>query len=723
MKRFVITISCLIGAAALVLACYYVGGVYIALGEAAAPEVSVRTTAERIELRTESGWETFDLRGVALGSGEPGEWSTDYAIDRETYLRWFAQMREMGANVVRVYSVQSADFYRALDAFNTSADSPLYLLQGVWVNDYVQNSHRDAYDADFRQTLLNDCKTVVDVLHGRRFLLVNDANGSAGLFRTDISRWVLGYIIGGEWTDVTVVYTDEKYPDAEGYRGEYLYTTDEASPFESLLAEAGDTLIAYESSRYGEQRLVTFASGRTTDPFDYPREVAEFFRKCATIDTEHIRADEGFRAGLFASYSCYSYDLDYLSVLDTAQWQSLTDEAVDFSDCDGTHGVTDTYLAYLKLLNAHHTVPVVVTEFGASSGRGLAQYNSGTSLREGHFSEREQGEALLACWEDIAASGCAGGFVSSWQDEWHKRTWNTMFSVDLSRTPYWSDAQSSDQHFGLLAFDPGKESVCVVDGNSAEWSEEDTVISYADGSRVRMRYDERYLYFCIEKPGYVFGRDTLYLPIDTTQKTGSTVCTALGLSFDRAADFILKFHSADDSVLLVQDRYHDIHANFEQEIYGSDAYIDPPETDSDRFEAAEMAVKDTVRQFWDVPATLDSFETGRLRRGNADPASPDYDSLADFAVRGETIELRLPWALLNFSDPSRMQIHDDYYDGNYGVEFISVKSLWVGLGAGGETIEMGELPLKGWGNTVTWHERLKSAYYVMRDCWTGGEGA
>ena len=85
---------------------------------------------------------------------------------------------------------------------------------------------------------------------------------------------------------------------------------------------------------------------------------------------EHIHTTENFQSGLFASYSVYSYDLDYLSLMQPEQWQSLTPHFVDFQDCDGTTGNLDTFLAYLKLLNAHHTIPVVVIEYGENSSRG-----------------------------------------------------------------------------------------------------------------------------------------------------------------------------------------------------------------------------------------------------------------------------------------------------------------------------------------------------------------
>ena len=42
------------------------------------------------------------------------------------------------------------------------------------------------------------------------------------------------------------------------------------------------------------------------------------------------------------------------------------------------------------------------------------------------------------------------------------------------------------------------------------------------------------------------------------------------------------------------------------------------------------------------------------------------------------MELKLPWQLLNFADPSRMTIHDDYYE-NYGVDYITIDTMYLGL--------------------------------------------
>ena len=47
--------------------------------------------------------------------------------------------------------------------------------------------------------------------------------------------------------------------------------------------------------------------------------------------------------------------------------------------------------------------------------------------------------------------------------------------------------------------------------------------------------------------------------------------------------------------------------------------------------------------------------------------------------------------------------------------------MFIGFGGEGNTIEMGGLKLKGWENTVSYHERLKEAYQVLKTYWTGKE--
>lgn len=378
------------------------------------------------------------------------------------------------------------------------------------------------------------------------------------------------------------------------------------------------------------------------------------------------------------------------------------------------------------MLTAHHTMPVVISEFGVSTGRGMAHRDINTGRDQGNMSEQEQGQALIDCWEDIQAAGCAGGCVFSWQDEWVKRTWNTMYAVDLKRTPYWSDYQTNEQYFGLMSFDPGEEtSVCYVDGDISEWAEEDVVVQQ-NGMSVSMKYDEKFVYFLIHKEGLDFEGETLYLPIDTTQKTGSSYCQNHGLLFDRAADFLLVINGRSNSRLQVQERYESLRSNYAWEVSGFDTCIqeNQPEVDSPLFVNIDMILEmETVSSYQEGLIEAETFETGLLTYGNANPSSPAFNSLADFIHSGDYIEVKLPWQILNFADPSRMEIHDDYYDGSYGVAYLRIDQLYVGIGTGEETgrIHLEPLALEGWGNDVTYHERLKSSYDMLKELWTSAK--
>ena len=327
MKKFIIAVAVLVVAYLAWDYAYYTLGVYVFPSpQAGDPLVWATTDSDTIYVDSGGGPEPFVVQGVNLGVGLPGEWATDYAIDKETYLRWFRQIQDMGANTIRVYTILHDDFYEAFYQYNKDNPDPLYLLHGVWVNDYVQNSHRDAYDDEFLGAFLADCRTLVDLLHGNKKLSLGRGTGS-GSYRRDVSPWVLGYILGVEWEDVTVAYTDQKYPQRNVYEGAYFSAAPGSTPFEAMLAQVADKTVEYETNRYGQQRLIAFSNWPTTDPFEYPATIATSFDKCAQVDTEHILPSAKFKSGRFASYHVYPYYPDYANLLlelDTRRQKGLT---------------------------------------------------------------------------------------------------------------------------------------------------------------------------------------------------------------------------------------------------------------------------------------------------------------------------------------------------------------------------------------------------------------
>lgn len=695
-------------------------GIYIDINSHNPVETFTTVEGKTIKVDRGQGMEPFEIKGVNMGVGIPGHFATDYAIDKETYMRWFSQIQEMGANCIRVYTILQDDFYDAVWEYNHDNGNPLYIIHGVWVNDYIHNSHRDAYDDDFLNTLIEDSTTLVDIIHGNKKFSLGEDLGS-GRYNKDISPWVLGYIIGVEWEDTIVAFTNHIEDEYDSYQGTYMYTSEEATPFEAVLAQVGDKLIEYESKRYKTQRLVAFSNWPTTDPLDWDPMVVYYFRKFAKVDVEHIKITDKFLSGQFASYHVYPYYPDYYGFMDVLDMDVPDKE--DYVE----NGVYNSYRAYLTTLNNYHTMPVVIAEYGVPSSRGCAQRDRNTARSQGGMSEEDQGRALVTCYEDIKAAGCSGSIVFTWQDEWFKRTWNTMAYTDLTKTPFWSDYQTNEQYFGILSFDPGENtSVCYVDGDVSEWSDED-IVQKGENITLSCKYDEKYMYFYIHKDNFDLDKDVLYLPIDTTPKSGSTSWEKMSGSFTRPADFLLILNGRENSKLLVQKRYEALRAMYSHRVYLEDAYINAPSKDTNKFEEIKLML-----QVADDPGnelqntgfdTSDTFNTGRLTYGCGNPESPDFNSLADFIAKGDDIEVRLPWSLLNFLNPSEMVIHDDYYE-HYGIEGLEIEEMYAGvgeLGSDDNVIDMDVISLEGWGRNPTYHERLKKGYYDLKELWNAGQ--
>lgn len=85
MKKFIIIVLCIALLFVGVDAAYYRLGVYIDFNPSKEVKTFVKTKENKILLNSGKGYNEFEIKGVNLGSGEPGEWSTDFSVDKETY--------------------------------------------------------------------------------------------------------------------------------------------------------------------------------------------------------------------------------------------------------------------------------------------------------------------------------------------------------------------------------------------------------------------------------------------------------------------------------------------------------------------------------------------------------------------------------------------------------------------------------------------------------------
>lgn len=630
----------------------------------------------------DAGWQDIMPIGVNIGAGKPGYFPGEFGITKEEYLRWFGQIQEMHADVIRVYTILMPEFYEALAEYNASAKTPLYFMQGVYNNEQDVSELADAYAEDDK--IYNDwlamCRTIVDVVHGNATLKQTAGNAS-GDYKADVSQYLMGWILGIEWQPDFVINTDESHPERNEFDGEYLYVED-ATPFEAFLAAGLDACISHETKNYNMQHPTAFANWVTTDPLEHPGEPNPEMEDAVSVDAEHVKAKPAFRAGLFASYHVYPY---YPEMMRYAP-ELLEDEP------------PNSYRSYLGKLVDYHTMPVVISEFGVPAGRGITHLAHDAGFNQGGLSEEEQGKALVSMLDDIIDTGCAGACMFIWQDEWFKRTWNTMDYTDPESRPYWCDVQTSEQFFGLLSFDPGEEAACTVDGDAGEWEGMEPLVE-SGGKELYVRSDEAYVYLLL-KGGGKEGRITL----DTIPDQGNPEFGG--------ADFCVELNGKKDSRLLV-DPYYDVNYwLYTTGMYSSSKVLEIQEgyadKNSNRFEPINLMLNRPVLLKDGTLVGTEQVETGKLRHGNADPQDNKYNSRADFCIKGDVTEIRLPWLLLNIPAPSRkMRIADLYAHDEITFEPISGIVFAVDGASGTYSWD-------GWEHPA-YRERLKQSYYMVQE--------
>ena len=592
-------------------------------------------------------------------------------------------------------------------ACDAAAEDEIRIQLFPWRIELYRNGRLEDEEWPYGNCLLENAIKAVDVIHGNRAIELGNFTGT-GWYQWDVSPWTLGYLLGHEWDSGIIAYTNNSTLGETSYQGTYFYTKPEASRFETAMAKLMDRVTAYESDKYKEQRLISFVNSPWDDPFVYDTLYNARFDTYNQVDMEHIGATAELLSGYFVSYRLETLCPDYQKYFTREQKAKLGELLAGLE-------TGDLYSGYLTLLNRYHTVPIMATGFGFSTAR--------TPVVENHppLNEQQQGEALVELWQKMRSAGWTGGFVSTWQDVWDRNTWNTVYANYSFGVDNWQDVQTDGQNYGLMEFWLGSgERVCTVDGNAAEWQDKEPVWS-SDAMDVYMDYDEKYLYFYVD--GFSPETDVLYLPIDTTPKTGSTYWEEKKISFERGCDFVVTIDGKDNSRVLVQERYESLWVMYAYETDYKNPYAKEywREKDSPVFRPIRSIMEREGVNAGNRWVAMPTYETGKLRYGNADPDSPAFDSLADFCFAADGVEIRIPWGLLNFSNPAERMIHDDYYE-HYGVEYIQIDEMFVGAAVESDIkgrIPMASFPLEGWGEYEEYQERLKKSYDVLQAAWSG----
>lgn len=663
-------------------------------------------------------WKDIVIKGVNIGITKPGKWPGETGITEEEYYRWFEKIGEMNANAIRVYTINPPGFYTALEKYNRTHENPLYLFHGVWIEEENLEKTLDAFSPDNTEPFKKDISKVIDVIHGN--ITISEKPGHAsGEYTADVSPYLAGWILGIEWYPYMVENTNIVHKDIGEYNGKYVYTQ-EAKPFEHWLGSIFDYTLSYEMDKYKWQHPISFTNWVTTDLLSHPYEPLEQ-EDLVSVDPNVIKL-KNIETGQFASYHIYPYYPDFLN------YDPKYTQYIDH------RGKPNNYAGYLKNLKSQHNMPMLVAEFGIPSSRGMTHKNV-YGWNQGFISEEEQGKIVSDRFEDIIQEGYLGGLVFSWQDEWFKRTWNTMDFDNPDRRPYWSNAQTCEQQFGLLSFDRLK---IKIDGDKNDWKKLKSKPIYEKGNKfiekVYIDHDERYLYLAIKYKESNQNVETKIL-LDTIPGQGNTIMPFnKNIQTDSGIDFIIQLSSSEDSKVLV-DSYYDT-------FYYQYSHLLKMYPENTSFEKKDNGFFNPIRLVLNrgitIPATgetlpLEYYETGILKEGNGNPEKEDYDSLVDYCInkKDNFVEIRIPWFLMNFKDPSTKEVMGDFWKG--GLESsINIDGINIGIVAYDKNqtdnfdsfpkISSGKIPKKNmylytwdeW-NEPQYSERLKKSYYILKE--------
>jgi hypothetical protein len=652
------------------------------------PPYVFRAGSDGFEVLGEGGaYRPFWPMGVNYSHAIPGTSPGEFLASREQIASWIAAMADLGVNAVRIYTVQSPIFYEELRRHNLEhPEKPLFLLQGAWLKEPAEDPALEA-DPDYlcddiKSWFKDEIEKVVDVVHGHRDIPEGSPENpqnygrAFGEFTADVSPWLLGWLVGREVEPLTIMATHDKYyaahcggaPCTVDYAGENFSIVG-GTPIEAFITENLDHLARYEEDHYGEQHAIGFSNWPMLDPMKHPVDPGwpDSTEDVVQLDLLAIEVHPRFERGLFFSYHVYPYDPEF--ILHQPDYQVNDDKG------------PNSYLGYLKDLRAHYAGrTLLIAEIGHPSSQGSAHYAK-SGLTHGGLNEVEQGEAVARSLRTIARAELDGAFLFELIDEWFKRAWIVdRVELPAERRRLWYNAMSPEQNFGLLAMRPGwPEDHHTLDGKGDDFipapqaAQEGPPLAPLDADEgmrtlraLTLDGDAGFLHMLLNvedihldggKKKIDWSRVDYLFAIDTFEAGRGDGCLdpACTLGVERRVEFLLRVDSEEEVTLLV-DRPYDMFGVWHLQREPWQLY---------HTEKNDDGLFNVVRTITNNPFLYDGKlisdrivqKTGVFRAG---PEGEESSSNLWYSIEEGTIEIRIPWNLLNVTDPSSRRVIDDF---------------------------------------------------------------
>ena len=273
---------------------------------------------------------------------------------------------------------------------------------------------------------------------------------------------------------------------------------------------------------------------------------------------------------------------------------------------------------------------------------------------------------------NILYAGCAGGFMFSWMDEWFKPTWIVAYleafgfdseDATITTRQLWHNLASPEQNFGLLTFE--QEEIPPYIAYQADYSS-------GQINKIDVTHDNSFFYLNIESKQALTPGDTMMISFDTYSATTGESMLPNGKLINNKSEFLLFMIAGNDTALYSVTEAYDMNglttrfnlSNPLVQKYKSTVTVGAPWV---------------VMQWINDGYELTKQDIGRLPVENS--ADFTFGERTAMAWNGNKVRIRIPWTMLYFYDPTRMQVINgaESYDGGYNFVIETAQSEGIAL--------------------------------------------
>ena len=622
---------------------------------AQAPKVSAqgglsmvsRASGRYFQVYSNGAWQGHLVKGADIGASSPGHWFGELATSGSTYDRWFGKIADMNANTILVYTLLPPVFYQTLYAFNRDhPDKKLWLIQGVWPPDEetLGNLFTEKYVKHYEREMELDVKALLGKVK------IGERAGKAwGRYTANVMPDVLGITIGREILNTEVRDTNAYNPSRTSFAGDLVQSPAGSNGVEVWCSTMAQSL-ASRLRDNGWAVPVGYVSWPTLDPAVHSTEMSvgpEMTKSKEVDDSEvldprHILVGDKNQAGIFGVYQIYPYYPEFI-------YRQPSYES--YHDSQGTlryGGYIKEFMRYIP------DYPALIGEYGLPTSVS-SSHAQPEGLSQGKLEEDQQGKGLSRLYRAIVREGYAGGLVFEWADEWAKKNWvMASYMVPFDRHVLWHNATDPEQCFGILAFDAREQ---PYSGMKLLWMKSQPNGRKGEIQAVYTAQNEDFLFLTLNVVG-VSGLTSsdgssamqLSMGISTLgSEHGTTGLPIPGLPpLTSGVEFLLQLGGPGQSLLLCRPDYNRSTSKFwaapsAEATFEHTTYV----TNRAQVDTATGRIFPTI-----------STDQSILEYGVFSAKDPRYRSLGNWYVEpsNSRVVIRLPWALLNVTDPSSNRV-------------------------------------------------------------------